>query len=470
MASMEIDKNNRVSRQVVLGIATASAFLTPFMASAVNIALPSIGTEFSLDAVSLSWVATSYLLAAAVFLVPLGRIADMYGRKRVFQFGILLYTVSSLVLTYSNSFVMLIAFRVVQGAGAAMVFANGVAILTSVFPPGERGRVLGINVAAVYLGLSLGPFLGGLLTDHFGWRSVFLVNVPLGLIVIGGIFWKLRGEWAEARGERFDLTGSVIYGLAMVALIYGLSLLPALPAVWVILAGVVGIALFIRWEMRVESPVMNIGLFRNNAVFTFSNLAALINYSATFAVSFLLSLYLQYIKGFNPESAGVVLVSMPAMQAVFSPIAGRISDRVEPRIVASAGMGLTTVGLALLCLLQPTTSIQFILASLLVLGFGFGLFSSPNTNAVMSSVEKKYYGVASGVLGTMRLTGQMLSMAIAMLIFALFIGRVEITPEYYPAFVAGLRVAFIIFAALCFAGIFASIARGKVRSREVNTV
>lgn len=460
---MENRIDTNVSKKAVLLVATMASFLTPFMGSSVNIALPTIGKEFAMDAVLLSWVATAYLLATAVFLVPFGRIADIYGRKMVFRYGILIYTASSLLSAVATSTIMLISSRILQGLGAAMVFSTGIAMLTSVFPAGERGRALGINVAAVYLGLSLGPFLGGILTQYFGWRSIFMINVPLGLIIIASIFWKLKGEWAEAKGDKFDLSGSIIYGLAIVALVYGLSLLPAMLGIWVILVGILGILIFIWWETKIVSPVLHTGLFRNNTVFAFSNLAALINYSATFAVAFLLSLYLQYIKGFGPQNAGLILVSMPAVQALFSPLAGRLSDRIEPRIIASVGMGLTTIGLGLLTFLEQDTAIEFIVVSLIILGFGFALFSSPNTNAIMSSVDKRYYGVASATLATMRQIGMTLSMGIAMLIFALFIGRVEITAEYYPPFLASTKMAFMIFTALCFGGIFASLARGKLR-------
>jgi EmrB/QacA subfamily drug resistance transporter len=334
------------------------------MGSSVNIALPSIGKEFAMDAVLLSWVATSFLLAAAMFLVPSGRIADIHGRKRIFTYGILIYTVSSLLSAISTSAIILISYRVLQGIGGAMIFGTAVAILTSVFPPGERGKALGINVAAVYLGLSLGPFLGGFLTQHFGWRSIFLANVPLGLIIIVIIFWKLKGEWAEAKGEKFDFTGSIIYSLTLVAIMYGFSLLPAMSSAWLILIGVLGISAFVVWELRVESPVLNINLFRNNTVFAFSNLAALINYSATFAVTFLLSLYLQYINGLSPQNAGLILISQPVVMAIFSPFAGRLSDRIEPRIVASIGMALASVGLFLFTFLNEKTSLEFIIASL----------------------------------------------------------------------------------------------------------
>ena len=452
-----------VNKRSALLVAALGSFLTSFMSSSVNIALPSIGREFAMDAVLLSWVATSYLLAAAMFLVPFGRIADIHGRKRIFTYGILIYTVSSLLSAISTSAIILICFRILQGIGGAMIFGTAVAIITSVFPVGERGKALGINVATVYSGLSLGPFLGGFLTQHFGWRNIFLVNVPLGGLIMAFIFWKLEGEWAGAKGEKFDFTGSIIYSLTLIAIMYGFSLLPAMSGAWLILMGVLGILAFIRWEMRVESPVLNMNLFRNNTVFAFSNLAALINYSATFAVGFLLSLYLQYTKGLSPQNAGLILVSQPLVQAIFSPFAGRLSDRIEPRIVASMGMVLTAVGLFLFTFLNEKTTLEFIVANLILVGFGFALFSSPNTNAVMSSVKKRFYAVASGTRGTMRLTGQMLSMGIAMLIFAIYIGRVQITPEYYPLFLRSAKAAFIIFAVLCFGGIFASLARGKVR-------
>jgi len=454
---------NDTSKTVTLVVATMTSFLIPFMSSSINVALPSISKELMMDAILLSWVATSYLLAAAVFLVPFGRIADIYGRKRILTYGTVIFTISSFLSALSTSATMLISFRILQGMGSAMIFGTGVAILSSVFPVEERGKALGVNVAATYLGLSLGPFLGGLLTQHFSWRSIFLVNVPLGLVVISFIFWKLKGEWAEAKGEKFDFIGSIIYGLAFVAIMYGFSLLPAMSGVWLTLAGVLGILAFGRWEMRVMSPVFNINLFRHNTTFTFSNLAALINYSATFAVTFLMSLYLQYTKGLSPQNAGLILVSQPIVMAIVSPFAGRISDRVEPRIIASIGMLLTSIGLLLFVFLSAETTLGFIIISLIILGFGFALFSSPNMNAIMGSVEKRFYGVSSATLGTMRLTGQMLSMGIVMLIFATYIGRVQITPEYYPLFLTSVKVAFIIFATLCFGGIFASLARGKVR-------
>jgi EmrB/QacA subfamily drug resistance transporter len=465
---MDDPVGNHTGKRVVLIVATLASFIFPFMASAVNIALPTLGKELSLDTITLSWIATSYLLSSATFLVPLGRIADIYGRKKIFTYGIFIFTLSSLFAGMANSAAMLISCRVFQGIGGAMLAGTAVALLTTVFPANERGKVLGINVAAVYIGLALGPVLGGILTQQLGWRSIFFASALLGLAVIGVALWKLKGEWTGAKGERFDFAGSIIYILGLVALVYGFTLLGEMfiLAVWLIVGGAVGLAAFVRWEMKSRSPVLDISLFRNSKAFTFSNLAALINYSATFAISFLISLYLQYrpVNPFNAQDAGLILMAMPAMQAIFSPLAGRLSDRIEPRLLASAGMALTTVGLVIFIFLNEESTLKLIIGNLLLIGFGFALFSSPNTNAVMSSAPKTAYGVASATLATSRQVGLVFSMGIAMLMFALYnIANVQITPEYYPLFQQSMKTAFIIFTILCFGGIFASLARGKVR-------
>jgi EmrB/QacA subfamily drug resistance transporter len=456
--------NDKATKLSALIIASISSFLTPFMISSVNIALPAVGREFQTDAVVLSWVATSYLLAASVALVPFGKLADIYGRKKIFLIGQIIVTITSLLAALSVSAHMLIVVRIFQGVGGAMVFATGIAILTSVYPPQERGKVLGIAVAAVYIGLSCGPFFGGWLTQSFSWRSIFIVNIPLGLSIILLVVWKLEGEWTGAEGDKFDLTGSLIYGLAIVAIMYGITIIPSFMSIGFILAGVLALAGFVKWETRIQYPVFEVNLFIGNRTFAFSCLAALINYSATFAVAFLLSLYLQYIKGLTPQGAGVVLIAQPIVMAAFSPLAGKLSDRIEPRVIASLGMALTTLGLILLAMVNQDTTLLFVVCSLLVLGFGFALFSSPNMNAIMGSVAKKYYGIASGAVGTMRLLGQMLSMGIATLVFALFIGRAEIIPQVYPALIKSIKIAFIIFSGLCAAGIFFSLSRGELRS------
>ena len=453
-----------VDKRVVLFVASTASFLTPFMASSINIAIPSIGKEFSADAITLSWISTAYLLAAAMFLVPMGRMADIHGRRKVFLAGMAGYSVVSLLCALAASEAMLVALRALQGFTDAMMFGTSLAIVTSVYPPAQRGRALGITVASVYAGGALGPFIGGMLTQLLGWRSIFLLTMVLGLFVTALALWKVRGEWAEARGQKMDVVGSFFYACTLFAVMYGFRLLPAVTGLWLILGGAVLLAAFVLRESRVASPVLDISLFRRNSVFALSNLSALINYAATFALSFLLSLFLQYIKGFSPRSAGLIMLTQPVMMAVFSPLAGRLSDRVEPRIVASAGMAMSTVGLLLTAFLGRASSLAHIIAILVLCGLGFGLFSSPNTSAIMGSVERKHYAVASATTGAMRLIGQMLSMGIAALIIAVYVGEVEITPERYVAFLIAFRSGFFIFAALCCIGIFASLFRGRMHA------
>jgi EmrB/QacA subfamily drug resistance transporter len=453
-------------RRGVLLVTTLASFLTPFMSSSINVALPAIGSEFRLDPIVLSWVGLSFLLSAAVFLVPAGRLGDIYGMKKLFVGGMGVYTIASIACGVAPSAVLLIGARALQGAGGAMLFGTSVAILISVYPPHERGKVLGINVAAVYAGLSSGPFVGGVLTQQAGWRSVFLATVPVGIAVLALAPRWMRGEWAMSRGDRFDLIGSLIYGASLVSLMYGFSLLPSVSGGWFILAGIAGLIGFLQWELNTTHPVWNFRVFRGNTGFLFSNASAFINYSATFGVTFLLSLYLQFVRGLDPQQAGTVLVAQPVIMALFSPVAGRLSDRIEPRIIASLGMAVSSLALGFFALLDNATAQWQIVGGLMMLGLGFALFSSPNTNAVMSSVEKVHYGIASATLGTMRLIGQMFSLGIVMLLFAVIMGPVHISAETQGMFLKSVRLAFLLFAVLCAAGVPASLARGRVKREE----
>ncbi len=453
-----------ISKRTALFVATFAAFLTPFMGSALNVALPSIGKDFNADAISINWIASAYILTTAIFLLPSGRIGDIIGRKKIFTYGIICFTISSLGCGISVNTGLLIAFRVLQGIGSAMIFGTGVAILTSVYPPGERGKALGINVASVYTGLSAGPTIGGLLTQYFSWRSIFLIMVPLGLITLWITITRLKGEWSDAKGEKFDVRGMILYGLGLSSIMYGFSEFPAWTGYAFILAGLIIVLLFGWYEFHTEDPLFEMRLLSRSRVFAYSNLAALIHYSATFAIGFMLSLYLQYIKGLQPREAGFILVAQPLIMAVFSPLTGKLSDKIQPRILASAGMTVSAFGLFMLTFINKNTSVTVLLLILVLLGMGYALFSSPNTNAIMSSVERKYYGIASGSVGTVRMVGQMFSMGIVMMLFSLFLGRVEINPEYFDDFMQVMKILFIIFTFLCTGGVFASLARGKMEN------
>ncbi|MDX9771825.1 MAG: MFS transporter [Bacteroidales bacterium] len=448
-------------KRSVLTVTAFASFLTPFMGSSVNLALPSIGEELSLNAITLNWIISSYMLTTSILLLPAGRLGDILGRKKVFTAGMIIFTLTMVLLTFTPGIKWLIGARILQGVGGAMMFGTNMAILTSVFPPGERGRAMGINVTAVYIGLASGPFLGGLLTRYLGWRSIFAFLVPLGIISLILIYRRMKDEWAEAKGESFDWQGALIYGLSMAAVMYGFSKLPH-PQGWVLTtSGLILFALFILREKSTTQPLFDITLVSGNRVFAFSSLAALIHYAATSAIGFFLSLFLQYIKELGPRDAGFVLMSWPLTMALISPAAGKLSDKHNPGVLASIGMGITSAGLIMLCFISSDTSVLFIITVLVVMGAGFSLFSSPNSNAIMSSVEKRQLGNASGMLGTMRNVGQTFSMAIALMLLALYMGQDKISPENYPQMLSSMKSGFVIFSLLCFAGIFASLARNK---------
>ena len=461
VANAPVAANTGTRTGPALVLIVVSSFLAPFMMSGLNVVLPDIGEGFGLSAVALGWVVTSYILATAVFMLPMGRVADITGRKAVFFRGMLVYALGSLLSALAPSAALLVAARVIQGAGAAMGFATGTAILMSIVPPGARGRVLGWNVASVYLGLSLGPPLGGLMAHDVGWRGIFVIQALAGAAVGALTPWAIRGEWAAAKGERFDRTGSVLYALTLVALLVGCGRLPQPAGAALLAASAAAGAAFLLWERRCASPILHVALFGANPVFAFANVAALINYAASGAVGFLLSIYLQCARGLTPQHAGWILVAQPVVMALLSPAAGRLSDRMPPRRLASAGMLCTAVGLGALCALTLETPVRWIVAVLGLHGIGFALFSSPNTHAIMGSVAPRHFGIASGTVATMRVIGQMFSMAVVMLIVALVLGRLPLREASPEAILRCLHLSFAVLAALCVLGVGASLVGGR---------
>lgn len=456
-----MNSDEQTMKRTALIVASVTSFMIPFSTSSINLAIPIIGREFAMDAVSLSWLATSFLLTTAMLLLPLGRAADIYGKKRVFASGLLIFFVASTAAIFSTSSELLLIFRALQGVGASMIFGIGIAILTSVYPPGERGRVLGINISAVYLGLSAGPFIGGVLTYQLGWRSLFVVSAVGSIVLFLAVMFKLKHEWREAAGERYDWLGAISYMIMIAFTVLGLSSLPAVIGIASTAIALVALTVFINCERRIDHPIFDIRLFGDNRIFVFSNIATLINYSATFSVSFLMSLYLQYIRGFNPQTAGLVLVSQPIIMAIVSPYAGKLSDKIESRTLATIGMIIIVIGLLALSTIDETRNIMIVVSHLLLIGFGFALFSSPNINAVMGSVQKKQYGVASAANATMRLAGQGMSYGIAAFLFSIYVGRVELSNINHEGLLPSIKIAFAIFAALCIVGACFSYARGR---------
>ena len=451
------------TQRSALTIAVLTSFLAPFLISGVNIALPAIEQEFDLDAVALSWIVTSYLLSSAVFLLPIGKLADIHGQKTIFQGGIIIFTIATIFCGFAPNGMMLIFLRVVQGLGAAMTLTTGAPILVSVFPPAQRGKVLGLNVASVYLGLSMGPFIGGFLTQYFGWRSIFLSCVPLGVAVILLTFFKLKSNLTSGIPGRIDLVGVLYYSAGLVSIVYSSSNLNRSFGWPLLLTGTLFLILFVIRCKKSSNPIFEITLFTHNRLFAFSNIAALINYSATFSLVFLMSLFLQKIKGFTPQQAGTILVAQPLMMTLLSPFAGKLSDKTEPRKMATAGMLISAIGLFMLAFIGQQTPVPLIVAILVIMGIGFGLFSSPNMNTIMSSVDKSQLGIASGTSSTMRVVGQMVSMMIATLIFSLYFSGTHITEVDNAIFTNSIRLSFTVSGLICLAGVYFSNSRGDLR-------
>lgn len=449
----------------ILIILCCASFTGPFMASSFNLALPNIAMEYSLKAVTLTWFSTGFLITTAIFQIPLAKTADIVGRKKMFLIGLAGMAVITFLTPFAPNGTVLIICRVAMGFCSAMTFATNMAILMSVVPQAHRASALAIMSASVYSALAIGPFVGGLLTEIAGWRSIFYLAAFMVLLVF--IFAKifLKGEWTEAKGEKFDYLGSAIYAVSIVGIIFGFTSLPYAYGIISLVIGVTAFVFFILYEKKVTFPVIDVKMFASNRVFTLACLAALINYSANSATGFMLSLYLQFIRGFEPLMAGVVLLTQAVTQVFASIIAGKISGRFMPSSLATMGMTISVAGLSGLVFITPETSVVYIVFCLIILGLGFGLFSSPNTNVIMSAVEKRHYGQASAATGTARLTGQAFSMGIAGMAISLFMGNNKIVPELYSKFMQSFKTTFIICVMMCLVGIYASLARNRQINR-----
>jgi len=440
-----------------------AAWMTAFMTTSINIALPSIQTEFSLGAVALGWLPLAYTLASAAFLLPFATIGDRFGRRFVFLLGLSLFAVSSTALVFADSYAPLVIFRVTQGLGGSMMFSTSMAMVTLAYPPERRGWAMGISVAAAYLGMTTGPILGGVIVHNIGWRSLFLITACFAFFNLGLDLWLLRrAEWKEQTTTGFDWIGSLLYAGALSAILLGLPWIPLTRGIALVVAGLCGMALLLWWEARTPNPVIEVRLFLHNRVFTLSNLTALISYASVWAYTYLMSLYLQFIKGLDAQTAGAVLVAGVALQCLLAPFGGRLSDRIEPRWVASGGMFLCVVGLFLFSFLQADTPYWYVVLALCVLGVGYAFFSGPNQSAIMGSVERRYVGFASASISTVRMVGMAVSTALATLIMALIVGRHDMEPADYPNLLQAIQLTFAIFTGVCALSVLASLVRGKM--------
>ena len=456
---------DKSKQRTIIAVVIITAFITTFTGSALNLSIPDIGEEFGVNAGLVGWLVTGYTLAVAAFSVPLGRLADITCRKTVLVTGIVIFVACCIAAVFSMSMIMLLAVRIVQGIGAAMIFSTNTAVLISAFPEEMRGRVLGYSLASTYVGLSAGPVIGGFLNYNLGWKSIFILTGALGAIAFFAALLKLPREKAELRGKRFDLAGNLMYVAFIVLLMYGLSEIGTgiAAAASAVMGAALGV-LFVRHEAKAQEPAVDVIMFKENSGYAFSNISAMLNYGATFAVSYLISIYLQVVMGYSSQTAGLIMISQPIIMAALSPVTGRFSDKLSPFKMSSMGMAFCAAGTCIFIFIGQNTPLAVIIAALIVTGFGFSLFSSPNTNAVMSCVQKEDYGVASSILATMRSIGNTLSMVIVTVIVTGFIADIPLAEAPVHVLVKVIRISFSVFTGICTVGIFISLKGSKRRS------
>ena len=465
--SKEYYEDNRFAQNVALLIVCLGSFLNPLILSSVLVAIPSIADDLRADAVLVGWIPTSFLLTTVVLMLPFGKLSDMYGRKRVYLIGVIVVSVASFLASQSPNIEWLLVCRVLQGIGAAQTVGSGMAIISAVYPKEKRGAALGFIATAVYIGLTSGPLLGGLLTDWFGWRSVFLFHVPLSAIVAVLTLWKLKGEWKLDIRPRFDWVGSLIFASAAILVLLGLSSMPSWPGALMLVASVGCCYAFNKHQSHIPDPLVNMPALKLNRIFSFSLIAAFLLYTAIFPTAFLLSLYLQYIKGISPTLAGQFLITQAVIMAILAPITGRLSDRYEPRLLTSFGALLVAAGFAMLLRINYETPNYFVVVSQVLLGIGIGCFTTPNNNAALGSLKKAGLGIASAMLNLARTLGNMIGMGLATMIIAIMVGNQLIEPDNYNQLLTAIKISFGL--SFCFAIVaaFYSYVRGKVHEKEI---
>jgi len=453
-------KNSRLG---VLFAITATQFAVPFMISSIAVAIPTIGREFGAGATELSLIESSYVASLSIFLVPFGRVADAYGRGFIFILGQMLFAAITLILGATQGIYSFIFIRALQGIAGAMVVSTGLAVLTDTYPREERGRAIGIAVTGVYLGISLGPTLGGFIVTNFGWRWIFFLGVMVSLVALYLSMRAINMQRQREADFHFDWAGTALIALALGPVVGGSAYFASPVGKSVMAAGLGFLILFVLWEKKARDPLVDISLFRTNITYAFGCSVQYISYAGLFGVTFLLSVYLQSVHGMSAAQAGSLLIIQPLTQAVLSPFCGMLADRFAPNRLAAAGMALSTAGLALLIGIGVDTSLPLIIAVLLALGVGIALFATPNVSMIMGSVPPKLYGAASAMTGAMRTVGMASSMVLISVVLSLFMGAEQISPETGRLYARAMHYAIIGLVALSALG---AVLSAKAPARE----
>ncbi|MCL2459690.1 MAG: MFS transporter [Desulfobulbus sp.] len=459
-----MEQKTSASTTMMLLTVCIAQFMAPFMLTAIGVALPALGRDLGASAMQIGLVEQCYMLSLAMFMLAFGRLSDIIGQRIIFLMGLFAFTLFTFFLGYATTIFTVIVLRFFQGLGASMFLSGSMALVATAYPPMQRARKIGLVSACTYIGLSIGPVVGGYVTLHFGWRHIFLMPVPIGIAAILTGLFGMKEPKKNASGERMDWKGSLIYALSVGSIMIGATHVSQRDGILLLLAGVVGMGLFLVMESRNKSPILDVKLLSGNRFFTLSCLAALGNYAATFGIVFFMSLFLQYAKGLTARQAGFILLLQPLMQVLTSLLAGRLAGRIAVAKLATVGMLISAVGLLLTAFtIGVHIHLWLVSLELMLIGAGFGIFVTPNSAAIMDSVERRQYGVASGMIGAMRTLGMATSLTTITLVFSLFLGDQAVTDANLPRFLLGMQTALVVFSAFSCLGVILSLSRGKER-------
>ena len=449
----------KAEKRTVLAASCLAIFVNPLAGTMLNLALSAIQADFGCSEHQLGWVASIYFIVSVMFILPAAKIADIFGKKVVFLTGAVIAAAGVILSMSSPNIHALYFFRGVTGVGMAAISSTSVSMISDVYEPHERGLALAINTACVYVGSSIGPTLGGVITEFAGWRYIFLILVPF-LVLAFICMFRFSHTIKSTPDGHFDIKGTVVYGTGVGVLMFGVISLPAVHGIAMIIAGTAVLIGFLFLETKESNPIMRLGLFKNMR-FSRSMLALFLNYAASYGVTFFMSRYLQEIGALSPTEAGLIMMSQSVVQVIFTLWAGKIVTSMDMRILPTIGMLVTSAALIMMMFITETLNVPLIIVSLMVLGAGLGLFSSPNVTAIMSYVKKEEYNNTSGLIATVRQFGMTMSMGIATCLISVFLGtETVLEPSNYGTFMDILMYAWCIWLAFCLIGALFSWFRG----------
>ena len=451
----------------VILVSFITSFFAVFLSNGIIIGVPAIAQDFAMNNVIQNWVPTILFLVVAVCTVPAGQISGKFGVKKSLLAGVLVFLIGSIGACLAFSTEIFLVFRVLQGAGMAFLNVSAMAMVVQAVKPQNRGKALGFTVTGVYLATSLSPVICGFLVHNLGWRSMFYFVIPFLLLCIILMIVKIPHEWKTYENDKIDKVGSIIYAIGILAFVYGFTTLTTSTGLILTALGLVMLVIFGVYELRQTSPVFNMNLFKNKK-FTSSNIAALCSYIAVMVVTTILNYHFQYVRGWDAQMSGMILIITPIIMAVMAPNSGKLSDKIHPQKLAALGIGIAAVALAILTFLTGDTPLYVVVIAMILQGVGMGLFSSPNMNAIMSSVPPKDAPTASASQATMRTIGQTMSLGLSTLVFSWIMGTLPLATQYAGMIVSASQIICGICTAACILAVFASLV-GVRSSDKFNT-